>query len=210
MLQNKNVIIRAKQYIDLQSAVPFVPISIGDKKKTNNQLDETFGYGDDDEEMKESLPLEYGENDQVAVADQYAFFNHHDDATNFQILRQVIREVEDLETQGEKQSPHLTMTDVNDDNLPTSKLENLIFKRPPSPLKITPHVEKITLINRESLPEDVVIEIPADIKVQIAVPKQKPEVDLAQAINMSLPFIQEVEVGMNSGGFVVSPPESKA
>ena len=71
------------------------------------------------------------------------------------------------------------MTDVNDDNLPTSKLENLIFKRPPSPLKITPHVEKITKMDSESLPEDVAIEIPADIKVQIAVPKQKPEVDLA-------------------------------
>ncbi len=30
------------------------------------------------------------------------------------------------------------MTEANEDNLPTSKLENLVFKRPPpSPLKIT-------------------------------------------------------------------------
>ncbi len=43
------------------------------------------------------------------------------------------------------------MTDINDDNLPTSKLENLIFKRPPSPLKITQHVEKITIMDSESL-----------------------------------------------------------
>lgn len=65
MLQ-KNEIIRARQYIDLQSAVPFVPIPIGNKK-TNHDLDETFGYGDDDEEMKESLPLEYAEDELVAA-----------------------------------------------------------------------------------------------------------------------------------------------
>jgi hypothetical protein len=33
------------------------------------------------------------------------------------------------------------MTEANEDNLPTSKLENLVFKRPPiSPLKINQEI----------------------------------------------------------------------
>ena len=202
-MQQKNVIIRAKQYIDLQSPVPFVPIQIG-KKKTNHDLDETFGYGDDDEEMKESLPLEYAEDEQV-VAQQYAFFDQNKDATNFQILRQAIIEEEAMDIQGDQQSPHLMMTDSNEDNLPTSKLENLVFKRPPpSSMKISP--EK--MVKDHENQEDVVIEIP-DIKVDAA--KEKHEmIYLAQELNMSLPSLSEIEVPMDSGGFIVTPPESKA
>jgi hypothetical protein len=44
-----------------------MPILIKDKKKTADDLDETFGYGDDDEEMKESLPLEYAEDELMAT-----------------------------------------------------------------------------------------------------------------------------------------------
>lgn len=68
------------------------------------------------------------------------------------------------------------MTEVNEDNLPTSKLENLVFKRPPpSPLKITQDKAVKDYENQE----DVVIEIP-DIKVDIP-PKrvEREKVDLA-------------------------------
>ena len=68
------------------------------------------------------------------------------------------------------------MTEANEDYLPTSKLENLVFKRPPpSPLKITQEKPVKDYENQE----DVVIEIP-DIKVDIP-PKrvEKEKVDLA-------------------------------
>jgi hypothetical protein len=39
--------------------------------------------------MKESLPLEYAE-DELVAAHQYAFFDQNEDATNFQILRQQV------------------------------------------------------------------------------------------------------------------------
>jgi hypothetical protein len=68
------------------------------------------------------------------------------------------------------------MTEANEDNLPTSKLENLVFKRPPpSPLKVSQ--EKV--VKDYENQEDVVIEIP-DIKVDMP-PKreEKEKVDLA-------------------------------
>lgn len=66
------------------------------------------------------------------------------------------------------------MTESNEDNLPTSKLENLVFKRPPpSPLKISP--EKA--VKDFESQEDVVIEIP-DINVDMP-QKREEKIDLA-------------------------------
>jgi len=68
------------------------------------------------------------------------------------------------------------MTEANEDNLPTSKLENLVLKRPPpSPIKF--NQEKV--VKDYENQEDVVIEIP-DIKVDIP-PKrvEREKVDLA-------------------------------
>lgn len=59
------------------------------------------------------------------------------------------------------------MTDTNEDNLPTSKLENIVFKRPPSPLKISPVKERLVIKESETSQEDIVIEIPDIIKVDV-------------------------------------------
>jgi hypothetical protein len=68
------------------------------------------------------------------------------------------------------------MTEANEDNLPTSKLENFVFKKPPpSPLKVSQEKAVKDYENQE----DVVIEIP-DIKVDV--PQKREErgkVDLA-------------------------------
>lgn len=69
----------------------------------------------------------------------------------------------------------MTITEANEDNLPTSKLENLVFKRPPtSPLKINQEIAVKDYENQE----DVVIEIP-DIKVDIPPKRVEERVDFA-------------------------------
>lgn len=68
------------------------------------------------------------------------------------------------------------MTEANEDNLPTSKLENLVFKRPPpSPLKVSQEKAVKDYENQE----DVVIEIP-EIKVDMPQMREEREkVELA-------------------------------